>query len=314
MCSEGSHARIRARGQAPGLRAPRHNRTLDARTDYHPERAHLTVVGPIRRALRGSKRISPELAAEVGTDPAWMYPWSLSRGVVTPVLDPELPSIHATRAELIEGRVREALADAGPQASALDLACNEGWFSHRLLDWGAARVVGVDIRGENIRRAELIRQHFGVARDRLELIEGDAYELQPERYGAFDVVLLLGLVYHVENPMGLIRLAYALTRSLCVIESQLTRQTDPIVHGWGTSEQWVSADGSFAARIESDSEGNPLASATGVLSLIPNRVALEQMARLAGFTKLEFGQPDPRHNPQYVAGDRAVLLAWRTPS
>ena len=276
----------------------------------------MTRAGPIRRSLRGSKRISPELAAEVGTDPAWMYPWSLSRRVVTPVLDSELPSIHTTRAELIEGPVREALAlaGAGAGATALDLACNEGWFSHRLLDWGAARVVGVDIRGENIRRAELIRQHFGVARDRLELVEGDAYELQPERYGAFDVVLLLGLVYHVENPMGLIRLAYALTRSLCVIESQLTRQTDPIVHGWGTSEQWVTADGSFAARIESDNEGNPLASASGVLSLIPNRVALEQMARLAGFTNVEFAQPDARHNPQYVAGDRAVLLAWRTPS
>lgn len=273
----------------------------------------MTGGGPIRRALQGSKPISPELAAEVGTDPAWMYPWSLSRRVVTPVLDSELPSIHATRAELIEGPVREALADAGRGATALDLACNEGWFSHRLLDWGAARVVGVDIRGENIRRAELVRQHFGIPRERLELVEGDAYELQPERYGAFDVVLLLGLLYHVENPMGLIRRAYALTRSLCVIESQLTRQTDPIVHGWGVSEQWVTADGSFAARIESDSEGNPLASATGVLSLIPNRVALEQMARLAGFTNVKFAQADARHNPQYVAGDRAVLLAWRTP-
>ena len=187
--------------------------------------------GRIRRALRGSKRISPELAAEVQTDPAWMYPWSLSRRVVTPVLDSELPSIHATRAELIEGRVREALADAGPEATALDLACNEGWFSHRLLDWGAARVVGVDIRGENIRRAELVREHFGIARERLELVEGDAYELQPERYGAFDVVLLLGLVYHVENPMGLIRLAYA-AHPLAVRDREPTHPSDRSDRSW----------------------------------------------------------------------------------
>jgi len=38
---------------------------------------------------------------------------------------------------MIEGPVREALAAAGPEATALDLACCEGWFSHRLLEWGA---------------------------------------------------------------------------------------------------------------------------------------------------------------------------------
>jgi tRNA (mo5U34)-methyltransferase len=238
-----------------------------------------------------------------------MYPWQLTDGITTPVMDPELPSIHQTRAGLIESSVRDAITRAGPRARALDLACNEGWFSHRLLEWGAAEVVAVDIRAENIRRAELIRDHFAIPEERLKLIEADVYTLTPEALGQFDVVLLLGLVYHVEDPMGLIRRARALTRSLCAIESQLTRQEAPILHGWGSSNHLEHAPGSFAVRIEHDSASNRLASVPGVLSLVPNRMALEQMARLAGFGHVEFSDPNPHHNRQYVVGDRGVVVA-----
>lgn len=267
------------------------------------------------RKLRGARqrsprKISPELMHELKREPRWMYPWVLSGEISTPVLNPELSSIHQTRSELIERPVREAIARAGPRARALDLACNEAWFSHRLLEWGAAQVVAVDVRSENIRRAELIRDHFEVSKERLELIEANIYDIAPQELGIFDVVLLLGLVYHVEDPMGLIRRARELTRSVCVIESQLTRQEAPIVHGWGGTDSVEYAPGSFAVRVEHDSSSNLLASAPGVLSLIPNRMALDQMARLAGFRQVFFADPAPHHNPQYVSGDRCVLLAW----
>jgi hypothetical protein len=260
---------------------------------------------------RGSRLLSPELVQELEREQKWMYPWRLSREVETPVLGPELPAIHVTRAALMEDLTRQAIAQAGPEASALDLACNEGWFSHKLLEWGAKTVVGVDIRAENIRRAELLRDHFGIAADRLRLIKSDVFDIRPEVLGCFDVVLLLGLVYHVENPVGLMRKAHELTRSLCVIESQLTRQEEPIVYGWGESKRYERAEASFAVRVEHDSEGNLLASTPGVMSLIPNRVALLEMARAVGFADVGVAEPVPGQNEQYVVGDRAVLFAWR---
>jgi 2-polyprenyl-3-methyl-5-hydroxy-6-metoxy-1,4-benzoquinol methylase len=69
-----------------------------------------------------------------------------------PILTDELETVHSTRRELIEEPVRARLAEAGPGATALDLACNEGYFSQWLLEWGAARVVGIDIRDVHIRR------------------------------------------------------------------------------------------------------------------------------------------------------------------
>jgi 2-polyprenyl-3-methyl-5-hydroxy-6-metoxy-1,4-benzoquinol methylase len=113
-----------------------------------------------------------------------MYPWDLGGGVVTPLLARDLESVHRTRRDLMEGPVREALARAGSAAAGLDLACNEGWFSHRLLEWGAERVVGIDIRDLHIRRARLVRDHLGIDPSRLVLEEGDVFALDPERLGA----------------------------------------------------------------------------------------------------------------------------------
>jgi hypothetical protein len=250
------------------------------------------------------------LMEEVEKPPAWMYPWQLEGGVVTPVVGPELPDIHRTRLALMEGPVRAALSAAGPNATVIDLACNEGWFSHRVLEWGASRVLGIDIRPQLIRRAELVRAHFEIPPERFELRCADVFDLNASELGTFDVVLCLGLIYHLENPIGAMRLARALTRGVCVIESQLTRQEEAIVLGNGQSDLYEESRASFAARVETDWEDNMLASAGGVVSLTPNRAALLQGAAAVGFTELELAPAAPDHNRQYVLGDRAVLIAW----
>ena len=237
-----------------------------------------------------------------------MYQWPLPKRHQVTLLSPELDSVHRTRAEMIGPKVQQALA-ASEDRSAIDLACSEGWFAHRLLDWGAARVTGLDIREQNVRRASLLREHYGIPGEKLEFRQADVQSLPLAGGEKFDVVLLLGLVYHLEDPVGAIRRAHTLTRRLCVIESQLTRQASPIEHGWGSTESAELAPGSFATRVEVDGAENPIASSAGVLSLIPNRAALEQMVRVSGFSEVEFLEADPGHNPQYVRGDRAVVLA-----
>jgi acetyltransferase-like isoleucine patch superfamily enzyme len=254
--------------------------------------------------------MSADLQREVVQPPAWMYAWQLDADVVTPVAGPELPDIHRTRLELMESEVRAAISAAGPDCTAIDLACNEGWFSHRLLEWGVSRVLAVDIRPQLIRRAELIRTHFDISPERLEFCCADVFELDSSRLGTFDVVLCLGLVYHLENPIGAVRIARALTRGVCVIESQLTRQAEAIVHGNGRTGQHEESEASYAAVVETDHEQNMLASAGGVVSLIPNKSALVQAAEVAGFQRVALAQPADGHNRQYLVGDRAVLLAW----
>ena len=57
----------------------------------------------------------------------------------TTVLRSRAMSVHHTRAAIMESVVRTTLNGPGP--TGLDLACSEGSVAHRLLDWGATRVV-----------------------------------------------------------------------------------------------------------------------------------------------------------------------------
>ncbi len=258
--------------------------------------------------VRGRHAISPTLREELERTPLWMYPWRLAPGVTPPLHNPMFPSIHATRDEMIEGPVRDSLTLAGPEATAIDLACNEGWCSHRMLEWGASRVVGVDLREVNIRRARLLAEHFGIGAERLTLHQLDVFDIDAAELGTFDVVLNLGLIYHVENPVGALRISHALCRGLCVIETQLTRQSAPLEWGAGPGASEL-APGSFATYLETDADVNPLASAVGLLSLIPNRAAVEEMALAAGFDSVEMVEPPAGAEGRYASLDRGVFLA-----
>lgn len=249
-----------------------------------------------------------ELAAELDCDPAWMYGWRLGTRLA-PILHPFLESVHATRASMIEERVRDALATAGPSARAIDLACCEGWFGHRLLDWGANVVLGIDIRAQSVRRAELVRDYLGVDPKRLRFRTADVLDLDVDELGSFDVVLCLGLIYHVEHPMGVLRPARALTRGLCVIESQTARVETPALFGFGARQAFEATDAVLAIHHESDQATNPLASSGGVLSFCPNPTALRLMTAAAGFGEIRRGRPGPEHDPDFHTGDRTILFA-----
>lgn len=258
--------------------------------------------------FRRRKQLSEELRAELEGGPTWTYAWKLRDGSTTPVHREFLVALYETNAAQIETPVREALAEAGPGASAIDIACNEGWFAHRMLDWGAERVAASDSRELNIRRARLIRDHYEIPPERLDLEVSDLFDLDPERLGTFDVVGLLGVLYHLENPMGAMRRARALTGSLCVIQSQVTGFDEPIALGYADGEVRT-APASFAVHREADEDTalSPLAAMPGVLSLIPNRQAIVEMALAAGFASADVLEPPPEARQGDL--DNVVVLA-----
>jgi 2-polyprenyl-3-methyl-5-hydroxy-6-metoxy-1,4-benzoquinol methylase len=252
------------------------------------------------------EEVREELRAELARPPFWMYGWKLGELGETHPRE-QLLAVHQTRLQLMEWHVREALATAGPDARVLDLACSEGWFSHRMLEWGAGSVVAIDVREQNVRRATLIRDHLGIPAERLRIQRADVFSL-PD-FEPFDVVLMLGLVYHLEDPVGAFRIARALTKSLLVAESQLTEQRTPILAGNGEPGIYFKRAGSFAAWFEEDQYENPLASHGGAFSLIPNETAFLDMARIAGFQAVELLTASAHHEQQYRVRERAMLVA-----
>jgi tRNA (mo5U34)-methyltransferase len=255
-------------------------------------------------------QLKPELREEIDAGPTWSYPWHLAEGVTTKAHRPWLAELTDTSSQMIEPYARQALQAHSGEGTALDIACNEGLISQRLLDWGASRALGIDSRELNIRRARLIRDQLGIPAARLAFEQRDLFHLDPAADGQFDVVAMLGIVYHLENPMGAIRLARALTRAICLIESQVIDSGDPI--------EWTTPDGesrsvttTFALYREPDdaTQGSPLAAMPGIVSQIPNRAALVEMASAAGFRSVEVVNPPADAHPEHLNGNRAVVVA-----
>lgn len=91
-------------------------------------------------------------------------------------------------------------ADGGPPFAGLrvlDLACLEGQYAVEFACQGAA-VLGIEGREANIEKARFAQRALGLSA--LNFAQDDVRHLSPEAYGTFDVVLCLGILYHLDAP------------------------------------------------------------------------------------------------------------------
>lgn len=79
----------------------------------------------------------------------------------------------------------------------LDLACLEGLFAIELAQRGA-KVVAIEGRQANIEKARFVKEVLSL--NNLEVLQDDVRNLSEEKYGKFDVVLCLGILYHLGMP------------------------------------------------------------------------------------------------------------------
>lgn len=158
--------------------------------------------------------VAPSLAEEVARI-RWWHTIDLGQGVVTPGVD----------------RSSEKLLGLGLPAdlsglSVLDIGAWDGFFSFEAERRRALRVVAMD-RWDGVAGAS--RRGFDLAsralRSRVGAFQADICALsesQARDLGAFDLVLLLGVLYHVTDPLGALRNA----RRLCAPGARLILETE----------------------------------------------------------------------------------------
>jgi SAM-dependent methyltransferase len=111
--------------------------------------------------------------------------------------------------------LRGFLADLKQQLkleTALDVGCGVGDFSVFLRDFGF-QVSALDGRKDNVDEA---RRRVG----NVCFYQSNAEDEALPRLGSFDLVLCVGLLYHLENPFRAIRNLFSLTRKVLVVESK----------------------------------------------------------------------------------------------
>jgi SAM-dependent methyltransferase len=142
----------------------------------------------VNAAVDEAKR---RLVAEFGP---WTTPVFLGDGIVAC----EAPdSSRGTRLARLIRIVEDVAGRPLSGVRVLDLACLEGMVSVELARRGA-RVLGIEARAGNVARARFAKDVLKLSN--LEIAQDDVRNLSREKYGSFEIVLCLGILYHLPAP------------------------------------------------------------------------------------------------------------------
>jgi tRNA (mo5U34)-methyltransferase len=235
------------------------------------------------------------LMDEINKIDFWWHKIDLGNGITTPGRD-DSPS------KLVRVNLPQSLQGL----SVLDIGAWDGFFSFECERRGAKRVVALDkwvwdIPSIGKRGFELARRVLG---SKVEDVELDVLDISPERVGVFDLVLFLGVLYHMPHPL------LALERVASVVGKQLILETHIDMNEY---------DRPVLAFYPEDECANDGSNWFG-----PNRAAVEAMLRVVGFRKVELvsstlSSTPVRRKPDegYIRGagnsqyGRMVFHAWK---
>lgn len=157
----------------------------------------------------------------------------------------------------------------------LDIGAWDGWFSFEMEKRGA-EVVAVDCV-----ELDTFHEAHRLLNSKVRYLEMDLLELTPATVGRFDIVLFLGVLYHLKHPMLGLERVCALATDLAIVESFAADIGEyPLLEFYETDELRSQLDNWFG----------------------PNLGALAAMCRSVGFARVE---------TLYTDADRAALACYR---
>jgi len=201
---------------------------------------------------------------------SWWHSIDLGKGRVTPGVHSlnELQNLYR-RLELPEDLTGKTLLDVG---------CWDGFYTFEAERHGA-QVTAVDCWRPG---------NFFAAREALKskarFYESSVYEIGKDKIGSFDIVLFLGVLYHLRHPLLALEQVCEVTREFAIIESHIVDKMragdDPVMEFYEFDELGGQYDNWWAPNVE----------------------CMAQMARSAGFARVEL---------LYQTDTRAALKAYR---
>jgi tRNA (mo5U34)-methyltransferase len=188
----------------------------------------------------------------------WFHQIDLGNGVTTPGVDDSKSKLDQVRLP----------ADLSGK-TVLDIGAWDGFFSFECERRGARRVVALDggvWRVDSIGKAgfEFARQ---VLNSKVEDVEMEVSEISVDRLGRFDLVLFLGVLYHLPDPVGAFLKVASVAAHDIIVETHvdLMEIATPAMAFYPFEE--CAKDGSNWCG--------------------PNKAAVEAMLKLAGFQTIE---------------------------
>ena len=122
---------------------------------------------------------------------------------------------HRYRSKLISETICDLLGDELGDSTVVDLGCHCGVMSLDMAQRGAKFVRGIEVREQNLAQAEFLRRYYRIPN--VEFVQRDVGSLEDDQ--SYDVVMCLGLLYHVVQPIDLLEYCYRQSRKMAVIDT-----------------------------------------------------------------------------------------------
>ena len=162
-----------------------------------------------------------EIRQKIASFPRWHYQFDL-RGNLTPIHKKPRVNRHTQRKKHFFDPVVRLFGGSLEGKRVLDLASNAGYWSLASIEAGADYVLGIEGRQMHVDQASFVFDIKEVERDRYDFVMGDIFETDFRQFGTFDVVLCLGLMYHISKPMELMEKISEVNDDILVVDTTLS--------------------------------------------------------------------------------------------
>jgi tRNA (mo5U34)-methyltransferase len=194
---------------------------------------------------------------------------------------------------------------------ALDVGCNSGFYSVELARRGA-HITALDKDPHFLQQARWVVERFDLT-GQIEVQQGQVYDLA-HWHTDFDLVLFMGVFYHLRHPLLALDLVAAKTKRLLVFQT-LTMPGDEAIEppddlDFNSRDKMTEPAWPKMAFIEKSLAGDP------TNWWAPNHACIEAMLRTAGFKitarpghEVYMCQPSTKAARQRVGWDHEELLS-----
>lgn len=233
----------------------------------------------------------------------WFYRYPLPSGRSTKLyISDEVARIHDTRLEMMTAALSPWFARSR-ELTAVDFASHQGFFSINLARQ-CRHVLGLEYQQRHVDAANMIKAVYEIPN--VEFIQEDVEAMPAGRYQPVDIVIVFGLLYNLENPIGVLRRAREMTKQVLLVETQTT-----ILDLEGRIDSGHHASTNHMQGFFGVFAGNPenIDGSASDIVLYPSPKGLLWILRKLGFAKVEILPPPAGAYQQLATGKRIMVKA-----
>jgi SAM-dependent methyltransferase len=169
---------------------------------------------------------STEIKNKINSFSRWHYKFDLL-GEITPIDSPDKENRHKQREDYFLTPFINLKNGTLKGENILDLGCNAGFWALKCLEAGGDFVLGIDGRKMHIDQAEFVFDVKKIDAKRYQFICDDIYNYFNNNKKEYDIVLCLGLLYHINNPIQLLESINRCNNDILIIDTAVCKNEQP---------------------------------------------------------------------------------------